>query len=89
MSYTQMACECGSGCDDGAVSRLLNITVQVEERDTSIITCFCRHITISEEDDVVKLATRWNRRKEKSLGGIFKEGCSSRSSEEYYATAAA
>eukprot|EP00969_Alexandrium_andersonii_P324246 14327064-Alexandrium_andersonii.AAC.1 len=42
----------------------------------------------SEEDDVVKLATRWNRRKEKSLCGIVKEGCSSRSSEEYYAAAA-
>ena len=42
----------------------------------------------SEEDDVVKLATRWNRRKEKRLGGIVKEGCSSRSSEEYYAAAA-
>ena len=129
--YAQMACGCGSGCDDGAASRLLNITVQVDERDTSIITCFCRHITTryneqlsrwasgwmtpeetssnaylifmhitssimirrqetihcimrdskildaltwywdtSEEDDVVKLATRWNRFKEKSLGGI-------------------
>jgi len=42
----------------------------------------------SEEDDVVNLATRWNRRKEMSLGGIVKEGCSSRSSEEYYAAAA-
>ena len=48
--YAQMACGCGSGCDDGAASRRLlivvNITVQGEERDTSIITCFCRHITI-------------------------------------------
>jgi len=146
MSYTQMACECGSGCDDGAVSRLLNITVQVEERDTSIITCFCRHITIRYNQQLSRWASGWMtpdqtsfyaylifmhitsstmiRRQEtihcesetrkflmhwkgikwrrwcgktsnkmessqrKESGGIVKEGCSSRSSEEYYAAAA-
>ena len=42
----------------------------------------------SEEDDVLRLATRWNRGKEMSLGGLVKEGCSSQSSGEYYAAAA-
>jgi len=55
-------------------------------RDSRILDAFTWDT--SEEYVVVKLATRWNRRKEKSLCGIVKEGCSSRSSEEYYAAAA-
>ena len=58
-----MACECGSGCDDEAASRrlliIVNITVQIEERDTSIITCFCRHITIRYNQQLSRWASGW------------------------------
>ena len=47
-------------------------TIHCIMRDSKILDALTWYWDTSEEDDVVKLATRWNRRTEKSLGGIVK-----------------